>query len=449
MELFAEGIPDKRAKSGIPVVKDKTWQYVVQLHKADVAGQHFDFRISDGSVAYSWATRKGLPSLGQKVLWTRQPDHTPEYMSFSGVIEDGYGKGQVRVAESGKIHVMKADPGKISFNLYKGAGTQKYTLVYLGGDNWLCINTTPTKDTRPEVPEKKIKSRSIAPENITFDDPNQILTEKIDGAASIFVLRKGRPVEVFSYRKSKRGPELINRTYKYPDLYNTIVPDDLDKTTLWGEAYVSDSEGRSLPHRKATGLLNANVWKARAEVDKRHLKFDNVIFNIDKYKGVDYSKKPYGEKIELLEEIQRKLPQLKLPIMARTPKEKRRLYDAIKSGMHPHTTEGFVIWDLNSDRPIKSKLKSDTELYAQGFEEGKGRLAGKLGKILATPDEAGRGAITRVGGGFTDFEREQIWSNKLHYLGKPMTVEYQEALPSGKLRMPIFKAFRTAEFWPT
>jgi hypothetical protein len=439
---YAPGIPDKRAKSGIPIAQDKAWQYVVQLHKADVAGQHFDFRISDGSVAYSWATRKGLPTLGQKVLWIRQPDHTPEYMSFKGTITDGYGKGKVNIAESGQVHVIKAEPGKISFNLYKGAGTQKYTLIHTGGDNWLCMNTTPTKDTRPEIPEKKIKARSMDPKSITFDNPKQILTEKIDGAASLFVLRKGRPVEVFSYRKSKKGPELINRTYKYPDLYNTIVPDDLDKTTLWGEAYVSDSEGRSLPHRKATGLLNANVWKARGEVDKRHLKFDNVIFNVDKYKGVDYSKKPYGEKIELLEEIQRKLPQLKLPAMAKTPKDKRRLYEAIKSGKHPKTTEGWVVWDLESDRPIKSKLKSDTELYVQGYEEGKGRLAGKLGKILATPDKAGRGAITRVGGGFTDFEREQIWNNKLHYLGKPMTVEYQEKLPSGKLRMPIFKLFR-------
>ncbi len=446
---YAPGISDKKAKSGIPIAQDKIWQYVVELHRADVAGQHFDFRISDGSVAYSWATRKGLPTTGQKVLWIRQPDHTPEYMTFKGSITDGYGKGKVSIKEGGQVHIIKAESGKISFNLYKGAGTQKYTLIHTGGDNWLCINTTPTKDTRPEIPKKKIKARSIAPENITFDDPSQILTDKIDGAASLFVLRKGRPIEVFSYRKSKRGPELINRTYKYPDLYNTIVPEDLDKTTLWGEAYVSDSEGKSLPHRKATGLLNANVWKARDEVTKRHFKFDNVIFNIDKYKGVDFSKKPYGEKIELLEEIQRKLPQLKLPTMAKTPKEKRRLYDAIKSGRHPRTTEGFVIWDLNSDKPIKAKLKSDIELYVQGFEEGKGRLAGKLGKVLATPDEAGRGAITRVGGGFTDFQREQIWNNKLHYLSKPITVEYQEKLPSGKLRMPIFKVFRTAEFWPT
>lgn len=446
---YAPGIPDKRAKSGIPVATDKSWQYSIQLHKADVAGPHYDFRISDGSVAYSWATRKGLPSLGDKVLWIRQPDHTVEYMGFSGEITDGYGKGKVSVVNAGPVHVIKAEPGKITFNLYKGAGTQKYALIHTGGDNWLCMNVTPTRETRPEIPDKKIKARSIDPNSISFDKPNEILTEKIDGAASLFVLRKGRPVEVFSYRRSKKGPELINRTYKYPDLYNTIVPEDLDKTTLWGEAYVSDAEGRTLPHREGTGLLNANVWKARDEVAKRHLKFDNVIFNIDKYKGVDYSKKPYGEKIELLQEIQSKLPQLKLPVMAKTPLEKRRLYNAIKSGQHPHTTEGWVIWDLNSDKPIKAKLKTDTELYVQGYEEGKGRLAGKLGKILATPDVEGRGPITRVGGGFTDFEREKIWNNRLKYMGKPLTIEYQEKLPSGKFRMPIFKLFRTAEFWPT
>jgi hypothetical protein len=439
---YAEGIPDVKAKVTIPSASDKIWQYSMQQHNADRAGKHYDFRLSDGSVAYSWATRKGVPGTGQKFLWTRQPDHTPEYMSFSGVITDGYGKGKVKVIDSGKAHMLKVSPSKISFNMYKGAGSQKYTLILIGSDNWLCMNTTPTKETRPEIPEKKIKARSIPPSSIKFDNPDEILTEKIDGAASLFVLRKNRPVEVFSYRKSKRGPELINRTYKYPDLYNTIVPEDLDKTTIWGEAFLSDSEGRALPHRKGTGLLNANVWKARGEVEKRHLKFDNVIFNIDKYRGADYSKKPYGQKIKLLEEIQQKLPQLKLPVMARTEKEKIRLYNAIKSGLHPNTTEGWVIWDMKSDKPIKAKLKNDTELYVQGFEEGKGRLVGKLGKLLATPDEAGRGAITRVGGGFTDFQREQIWNNKLHYLGKPITVEYQEKLPSGKLRMPIFKLVR-------
>ena len=446
---FAPGIPQSKAKTEIPTDTDREWHYVIQLHNADKAGLHYDFRMSDGSAAFSWATKKGLPTLGQKVLWVRQPDHTIEYMSFSGVIEDGYGKGDVKIYDSGRLHLLNSSPAKISFNLYKGAGTQKYTLVYTGGDNWLAMNTTPTAETRPEIPEKKIKAKSIDPSKIKFDNQSEILTEKIDGAASLFVLRSGRPVEVFSYKKSKRGSELINRTYKYPDLYNTIVPKELDKTTLWGEAYVSDSGGKSLPHREGTGFLNANVWKARDEVTKRHLKFDNVIFNIDKYKGEDFSKKPYGEKINILEEIQRKLPQLKLPVMAKTPREKRRLYDAVKAGKQPHTTEGWVIWDLNSDIPIKAKLKNDKELYVQGFEEGKGRLTGKLGKLVATADEAGIGAETRVGGGFTDFEREQIWKNKSKFKGLPITVEFQEELPSGKLRMPIFKTFRTGEFWPT
>lgn len=440
--MFAKGIPDNLVKSPFPQIEDKVWKYTVQEHNADRAGRHFDIRLSDGGVAYSWATRKGFPLTGEKVLWVRQPDHTTEYMSFSGTITDGYGKGKVKIIDSGKIHILNTKPNRFTFNLYKGAGTQKFALIDTGGDNWICSNITPTKYNRPEVNIKKIKSKSINPKEININDSSQILTEKIDGAATLFVLKKDRPIEAFSYRKSKKGPELINRTYKYPDLYKAKVPKELNNTTIWGESYVTDSEGRSLPHSQGTGLLNANVWKARDEVDKRRLKFNNVIFNVDKYKGVDFSKKQYDEKVKVLEEIHKKLPQLKLPIMAYSPGEKKRLIEAIKSGMHPSTTEGFVIWDLKTDKPIKAKLKEDTELYVQGYEQGQGKYVGTLGKILATPDKAGLGPVTRVGGGFTDEMRNEIWANKNKYLKLPMKVEYQNRLSSGKLRMPIFKLFR-------
>ena len=447
--MFAKGLPDRRIKKAFPTVRDKMFRYVIQEHLADKAGKHFDFRISDGDTAYSWATKKGLPTTGNKHLFIRQPDHTPKYMSFQGVIKDGYGKGKVSIRDYGAIHVLTSRPEAIKFNIYMGSKTNQYTLISTGADNWLCINVTPTSENRPLIPLKKPKALSKSINDIDFKDTSKILMPKIDGSASVFLLKKDKPVEVFSYRKSKRGPELINRTYKYPDLYNKLVPSELDGTVIWGESFVTDSSNKSIPHRESVGLLNSGVSKALAVIKDKGYKFDNVIFNVDKFKNKKVNLLPYSEKLTILKKVHKYIPSLKLPEMAVTSREKRRMYEAIKDKRYPTTSEGYVEWDITSFIPTKAKIKEDTELYVQDFEEGKGNIAGSLGKIIGTPDREGYGPKTRVGGGFTNAERSSIWENREKYKGLPIKIEYQEKLPNGKYRMPIFKSFRTGEFWPT
>lgn len=449
---FAPGIPEKGRKSALPEFQNEPqiWDYSLQFHEADKAGPHYDLRLSDGAIAHSFAIRNGLPKTGQKHLAVRTEDHDPSYMNFSGVIEDGYGKGKVRVVESGKADVLKSTQDKISFNLYKGSQTEQYHLIRTSGDNWLIINNTPTRQSRPEIPAKKIKARNepMSKLPLVLEDPNKVLTAKIDGAASVFVLKKDRAPEVFSYRKSKRGPELINRTPKYDKTLAKIkVPKTLDGTILWGEAFVTDQSGKALPQRITSGLLNSNVWNTRDELKKNHWKFDNAVYNIQTYKGKDVSKLPFSEKLNLLKQIQQEIPELKLTPMAENKEEKLRLYNQIMQNKHPLTHEGFVAWDKSDWKPSKFKKKQDTELYVQGYEPGKGKYFGSLGKIVATRDPKGVGPKIRVGGGYTDEMRRRIWESPEKYKGLPITVEYQHELPSGKLRMPIFKHFRVDEYW--
>jgi hypothetical protein len=448
-KISALGIPNKSIKKSIPSAKDTEWSFVIQQHDADKAGLHFDMRLSDGTTAYSWATRKGLPAVGEKILWVRQPDHTPEYMSFEGEIADGYGKGKVEIKSSTKVHVIKTESGKISFNIYEGHKTKQYHLIHTGGDNWLCINNTPTQTSRPDVPKEKIRAKTIRPEDINFDDDSTILTSKLDGAASIVILRKDKPIEVFSYRRSKRGPELINHTYKFPHLYNKRAPKELDKTVLWGESMFLDSSGKALPFGQIGGLLNMNTWKAKEKIKEEGILPANYIYNVQSFKGKDSYKKPYLDKYKMLKEINKIIPELKLPEIAESSSEKKRLYESIASGRFPLTTEGYVLWPKKDYKPIKAKRKNDVELYAQTFIKGTGKYSNVLGKIGATPDPEGLGPMTNVGGGFTDAERRKIWKNRAIYKGKPMTIEFQNKLSSGKYRMPIFKAWREAEFWPT
>lgn len=58
-----------------------------------------------------------MPSPGEKVSFFQQPDHTADYMGWSGVIEDGYGKGKVTSILSTKVKVLKSSADKIEFVL--------------------------------------------------------------------------------------------------------------------------------------------------------------------------------------------------------------------------------------------------------------------------------------------------------------------------------------------
>lgn len=107
--------------------------------------------------------------------------------------------------------------------------------------------------------------------------------------------------------------------------------------------------------------------------------------------------------------------------------------------------EGSVLYDpesLYEDKrsydwmrlvPIKS---ADCPII--GYEIGKGKYSHTLGKIII----GFRGHRVKVGSGFTDALRDEIWNNKEKYLTKIVKVEYKERTKAGSMRQPRFKGFR-------
>ena len=93
---------------------------------------------------------------------------------------------------------------------------------------------------------------------------------------------------------------------------------------------------------------------------------------------------------------------------------------------------------------LKVKKMNTLDLQIIGFEEGSGRLTGTLGAILVRDKE---GNVVKVGSGFTDGLREEIWKNQGKYLDTICEISYFEETTNadgGKsLRFPIFKDFRT------
>lgn len=109
-------------------------KYVIQEHNADIAGKHYDFRIDLNGRAASWAIRHWPKRQFEKRLAVKQPDHSVDYMSWSGTIPAGeYGAGTVRIKKSGDLDIVNRSNDKITFRM----DNDKYVLFQTDGDKWL------------------------------------------------------------------------------------------------------------------------------------------------------------------------------------------------------------------------------------------------------------------------------------------------------------------------
>lgn len=103
--------------------------------------------------------------------------------------------------------------------------------------------------------------------------------------------------------------------------------------------------------------------------------------------------------------------------------------------------EGIMLktWDhvyesKRSNNWCKIKFFHSEDLQVVDKIEGTGKHAGRLGALVVQ-----RGDVqVEVGSGFTDAEREEFWIEA----PKCIEVKYQDALPSGSLRFPIFVRVR-------
>lgn len=419
-----------------------------QLHEAERAGRHMDLRLVDPSgKAHSWALPRGdLPKPGEKVRVVQQPTHTQEYAELKGPFEirEGYGKGKVRGSGTQPVEVVSRRPGVLRFNVYGGRGAQEFALVDTPKGQ-LLHNFTVTKDTGVrgagghDIPQSKPKYREKRPESIRFDDDAEVHQAKIDGAHVTFHLPGGgRQIRAFSYRPTERATGVLEHTHKLPGYRELQAPKSLAGTVLRGELWAADRRGRALPAERIGGMLNASVHRSR-ELQAQHGKLRAAPFDVVRYRGRDVEDAPYSEKLKILKEIERKVPFLKPPPTATTAKEKERLFGRIQAGKLKETKEGVVAWPLAGGRPTKIKLRPDVDAEVVGVFPGKGKHEGRAGGLLVrTSPEA---PVTRVGTGFSDRQREELWRDPERVKGRVAKVEAQQVFPSGKLRAPSFKEF--------
>jgi DNA ligase-1 len=113
--------------------------------------------------------------------------------------------------------------------------------------------------------------------------------------------------------------------------------------------------------------------------------------------------------------------------------------------------EGIMINDYNApyefkrtNNLLKVKKMDTLDLEVIGFEEGSGRLAGTLGAVLVRYKNNN---IVKVGSGFSDSMRSEIWANQSDWLGAIIECQYFEETRNAdggeSLRFPVFKSRRT------
>ena len=92
---------------------------------------------------------------------------------------------------------------------------------------------------------------------------------------------------------------------------------------------------------------------------------------------------------------------------------------------------------------LKVKKMQTLDLQIIGFEEGSGKYSGTLGAILVRYKN---GNTVKVGSGFTDWLRTEIWNNQNKYWDRICEIQYFEETTNQdggeSLRFPIFKDFR-------
>ena len=128
--------------------------------------------------------------------------------------------------------------------------------------------------------------------------------------------------------------------------------------------------------------------------------------------------------------------------------ETEKTYESIKALHDEFVDEGYegaMIKDLKAPYKfgrgwelMKFKAFHDVDLAAKGFEEGTGKHRGKLGAIVVEH----KGTKVKVGSGFSDELRVQIWNDQSSFVGRIVEIRYQEITPDNSLRFPTFVCFR-------
>jgi len=438
-------------------------RYVVHRHHA--TRLHWDVRLEIRGVLASFAVPQGPPLVaGKRRLAVHTEDHPIEYLTFHGVIPDGYGAGTMTIWDQGTYDLLLEKPGtggkggeyKIQFHGTRLVG--EYVIVQTTaheGRDWLMImHGTPPQD---DPLTRKIEPMLAITADEPFDSPQFTYEAKWDGVRTLAFVDGGE------VRLQTRN--LLDCTKQYPEAHGAAEAlTGGYQAILDGEVVAFDETGvpsfqRLQPrmHQRDESAVN----RLRKSVPVVYEIFD--ILYLD---GEDLTRQPLRERRRRLEAALEPMGAIRLS--EGFPGSGIALFNAVRD----KGLEGIVAKRLDapyvsgrSAAWVKVKAHRSMNCVIGGWTAGQGGRQSTLGALIIGVYRDGKLIpVGHVGTGFDDRTlRDLLVTLKEHQsptspfavapkVNQPATwcfpdlaceVRYAELTRDGTLRHPAYLGLRS------
>ncbi len=370
-------------------------RFVVHRHHA--TRLHWDVRLELRGVLASWAVPQGPPlEAGKRRLAVHTEDHPIEYLTFHGVIPDGYGAGRMTIWDTGTYELLAEKDGEYKLRVHGTRLEGEWVLVRTRqneGRDWLMIkHGTPPKD-HPLAANVSPMLAVSAEE--PFDSPEFGYEPKWDGVRTIAFVDGGE------VRLQTRN--LLDCTAQYPEAH------EIAEALTGAYQAIVDGEVVALDERGAPSFQRLQPrMHLRDEATIRKLRRSTPVlyqvFDLLWADGEDLRPLPLRERLRRLEAAL--TPMGAIRRSESFPGTGRVLFDAARA----HGFEGIVAKRLDapyvagrSAAWVKIKAQRTMDCVVGGWTAGQGGRADTLGALLLGVYRDGKlEPVGHVGTGFDE-----------------------------------------------
>ena len=437
-------------------------RYVVHRHHA--TRLHWDVRLEMNGVLVSFAVPQGPPLVpGKRRLAVHTEDHPIDYLTFHGVIPDGYGAGTMTIWDEGTYDLLLEKPeqggkrGEYKVQFHGTRLTGEYVIVQTTaheGRDWLMImhGTAPKDDPL----DRKIAPMLASSADEPFDSPQFTYEPKWDGVRTLAFVDGGE------VRLQTRN--LLDCTKQYPEAHGAAEAlTGAYQAILDGEIVAFDEKGAPSFQRLQPRMHvrdEGAVSKLRKSVPVVYEVFDVLYLD-----GEDLTRQPLRERRRRLEAALQPMGAVRLS--EGFPGDGIKLFNAARE----QGLEGIVAKRLDapyvsgrSAAWVKIKAFRSMDCVIGGWTEGSGGRSNTLGALLVGVYRDGKlTPVGHVGSGFDDRTlRDLLATLKEHQspespfavqpkVNQPATwcfpdlvceVRYAEITRDGTLRHPVYLGLR-------
>jgi hypothetical protein len=424
-----------------------------------------------------FALKKGLPTEQRpRTLAVENAPHSVD--DFSGVIEEGYGKGQKKLIYSGtgvikvggscqlgkiNVHAHDAekaglhydfvaegvDPHTESFevNIPNGVlkGRYAFRQAFEKGQYLvLRMKDTSALVEKPDIhlkPEEFLNtiSQSGRPVSVEWKDDGSLANVAMHDMRAVY--RSHRPEGEPYYDKLPAIEDVSNRSPMW--LARKLFPGpEQEGTVLRGELHHPDGAAR------VGGIVNALPEKA-IHVQRERGPVEFYAWDIANFKGRDVSRMPYGERRELYEGVieEIRLFNRHFHVVSAMPEDGDpvKFYRAVINDPRglPYS-EGVVVKYKDAvDEWFKVKANDTVDVKVARCIEGSGKFAGSLGAMVV---EGPTGVESEIGSfQLTNKQRQWIWDHRGVLTGQIAEVRAMQVNESGAIRAGVFVRFHPSK----